>query len=44
MTVLVADKFEQSGIDALKALGCEVQYEPNLKDEALAKRLAETRA
>jgi D-3-phosphoglycerate dehydrogenase len=44
MTVLVADKFEQSGIDGLKALGCEVQYEPNLKDEALAKRLAETRA
>jgi D-3-phosphoglycerate dehydrogenase len=44
MTVLVADKFEQSGIDGLKALGCQVLYEPTLKDEALAKRLAETRA
>ena len=44
MTVLVADKFEQSGIEGLKALGCDVLYEPNLKDEMLAKRLSETRA
>jgi D-3-phosphoglycerate dehydrogenase len=44
MTVLVADKFEQSGIDGLKAAGCEVVYEPNLKDDALTRKLGETRA
>ena len=33
--VLIADKFEQSGIDGLKAAGCEVIYQPELKDEAL---------
>jgi D-3-phosphoglycerate dehydrogenase len=35
MKVLVADKFEKSGLDGLKALGCEVFYEPDLKDDAL---------
>ena len=35
MKVLVADKFEQSGLDGLKAAGCEVVYEPELKDDAL---------
>src|SRR5690349_18888333 len=36
MKVLVADKFEQSGRNGLQALGCEVSYQPDLKDEALA--------
>lgn len=36
MKVLVADKFEQSGIDGLHAAGCEVVYQPDLKDDALA--------
>src|SRR5690348_13659762 len=36
MKVLVADKFEQSGREGLEALGCEVSYQPDLKDEALA--------
>ncbi len=36
MKVLVADKFEQSGIDGLTDAGCEVLYEPDLKDDALA--------
>ena len=36
MRILVADKFEQSGRDGLEALGCEVSYQPDLKDEALA--------
>ena len=36
MKVLIADKFEKSGIDGLKAAGCEVLFEPDLKDEALA--------
>ncbi|HXW07594.1 MAG TPA: NAD(P)-dependent oxidoreductase [Vicinamibacterales bacterium] len=35
MKVLVADKFEQSGLEGLKAAGCEVLYEPDLKDTAL---------
>lgn len=36
MKVLIADKFEQSGIDGLKAADCDVVYQPDLKDEALA--------
>lgn len=35
MKVLVADKFEKSGIDGLQALGCEISYQPDLKDDAL---------
>ncbi len=44
MKVLVADKFEKSGLEGLKALGAEVLFEPDLKDEALAARLAESAA
>ena len=40
MRVLIADKFEQSGRDGLAALGCEVLFEPGLKDQALADRVA----
>ena len=40
MKVLVADKFEQSGRDGLEAIGCEVSYQPDLKDEALANAVA----
>jgi len=36
MRVLVADKFEQSGIDGLNAAGCDVVYQPDLADQALA--------
>ena len=35
MKVLVADKFEKSGIDGLQAAGCDVLYQPDLKDDAL---------
>ncbi len=35
MRVLVADKFEQSGIDGLRAAGCEVQSQPDLKEDSL---------
>src|SRR5215203_2017819 len=35
MRVLIADKFEQSGRDGLQALGCEISYHPDAKDEAL---------
>jgi D-3-phosphoglycerate dehydrogenase / 2-oxoglutarate reductase len=44
MKVLVADRFEQSGIAGLEAAGCEVVYAPELEDEALARALAETHA
>jgi D-3-phosphoglycerate dehydrogenase len=44
MKVLVADPFEQSGLDGLAACGCEVVFDPGLKDEALAAALAEGRA
>lgn len=44
MKVLVADKFEESGLSGLKALGCEVLYEPKLEGEALGARLGESAA
>jgi len=40
MRILIANKFEQSGIEGLKALGCEVVYQPDLVDDALARALA----
>jgi D-3-phosphoglycerate dehydrogenase len=36
MKVLVADKFEMSGLDGLKAAGCDVLYQPDLSGDALA--------
>ncbi|HSD46812.1 MAG TPA: 3-phosphoglycerate dehydrogenase family protein [Pyrinomonadaceae bacterium] len=42
MKVLVADKFEQSGRDGLQAIGCEVSYQPDLKDEALVSAIADS--
>jgi D-3-phosphoglycerate dehydrogenase / 2-oxoglutarate reductase len=39
MKVLVADKFEKSGLDGLRAAGCEVVYEPELKDAALVQAI-----
>jgi D-3-phosphoglycerate dehydrogenase len=44
MKVLVADKFEKSGLDGLKAAGCEVVYQPDLVDDALGKAIRETGA
>jgi len=35
MKVLVADKFEKSGLAGLTDLGCEVAYQPDLKDDSL---------
>jgi D-3-phosphoglycerate dehydrogenase len=37
--VLVADKFEEAGLDGLRAIGCEVLYEPDLSGEKLGARL-----
>ncbi len=39
MLVLIADKFEQSGRDGLRAIGCEVSYQPDLKDELLVEAI-----
>ena len=44
MKVLVADKFEKSGIDGLQAAGCEVIFEPDLKDATLSEAIARTGA
>jgi D-3-phosphoglycerate dehydrogenase len=44
MKVLVADKFERSGIDGLQAAGCEVVYQPDLKDDALRAAIRDTAA
>ena len=44
MKVLVADKFEQSGIDGLKDAGCDVVYEPDLKDAALEDAIRSSQA
>ena len=35
MKILIADKFEQSGRDGLQSLGCEISFQPDLKDDAL---------
>ena len=43
MKVLIADKFEQSGRDGLAAIGCEVAYQPDLKDETLVEAVGSRR-
>ncbi len=43
MRVLIGDKFEQSGRDGLVSLGCEVLFEPGLKDQALAARVSDAK-
>ena len=40
MKVLIADKFEQSGRDGLQAIGCEISFQPDLKDEVLRNAIA----
>lgn len=44
MKVLIADKFEKSGIEGLKKLGCEVLSEPDLQGDALGERIRESEA
>jgi D-3-phosphoglycerate dehydrogenase len=44
MKVLIADKFEQSGIDGLKAIGAEVVYNPDLKDDTLVAAIRDSQA
>jgi len=42
MRILIADKFEQSGRDGLQALGYEISFQPDLKDDALVDAIAQT--
>jgi D-3-phosphoglycerate dehydrogenase len=35
MNILIADKFDRSGIEALEKMGCKVTLDPDLKDDAL---------
>jgi len=44
MKVLIADRFEQTGLDALRALGLDVVYQPELKEATLAEALEATHA
>ena len=39
MRILIADKFEQSGRDGLQALGCQISFQPDVKDEALVEAI-----
>jgi D-3-phosphoglycerate dehydrogenase / 2-oxoglutarate reductase len=44
MKILIADKFEASGIQALEAIGCEVVNDPNLKDDTLIEAIRNSQA
>ncbi len=44
MKVLIADKFEKSGIDGLKAAGCEVVYQPDVNGDTLTQAVRDTAA
>ncbi|MFN2385363.1 MAG: NAD(P)-dependent oxidoreductase [Thermoanaerobaculia bacterium] len=44
MKVLVADKFEESGLQGLRDAGCEVLYQPDLKDDALTEAVRSSEA
>jgi D-3-phosphoglycerate dehydrogenase len=44
MKVLVADTFEQSGIEGLTRAGCDVVYEPDAKDDTLTAAIRSTAA
>lgn len=41
MRVLIADKFESSGIEALKAIGCTVTTDSDLSPDTLAAAMGE---
>ena len=43
MRVLVADKFEKSGLEGLAAAGCTVVHEPDLSDRTLVESIARHR-
>jgi len=44
MKVLIADKFEQSGLDRLKAAGCDVIFQPDANGDSLTAAIKESGA
>ena len=44
MKILVADRFEPSGLDGLKAASCADVYQPDVKDDALTEAIRATAA
>jgi D-3-phosphoglycerate dehydrogenase len=44
MKILIADAFEKSGLEALQAAGCDVVYQPDLKDATLVEAIRSTGA
>ena len=41
MNVLIADKFSEPGMEALRQAGCEIIFNPELKEDALIKAISE---
>ena len=39
MKILIADKFEESGRIGLRSIGCEISFQPDLKDDALVEAI-----
>ena len=44
MRVLIADKFEKSGLDGLRSIGCDVDFQPDLKDDSLVEAIGTSQA
>jgi len=44
MRVLVADKFEKTGLEGLQDIGCDVIYNPDLKEDSLTAAVRESGA
>ncbi|HEX5734868.1 MAG TPA: 3-phosphoglycerate dehydrogenase [Blastocatellia bacterium] len=44
MKVLVADKFPEHGLEELRQIGCEIVYDAELKDDALAQAISSSGA
>ncbi len=40
MKILIADKFEESGRIGLRSIGCDISFQPELKDDALVEAIA----
>jgi D-3-phosphoglycerate dehydrogenase / 2-oxoglutarate reductase len=39
MKILIADKFEESGRIGLRSIGCDISFQPDLKDDALVEAI-----
>ncbi|MGH9764125.1 MAG: NAD(P)-dependent oxidoreductase, partial [Blastocatellia bacterium] len=44
MKILIADKFPDDGRNTLRESGCEIIYDPDLKDDSLVKAISDTAA